>query len=440
MPIVRNKQEPVKFYLKNPSENTSPIKAVFCYNTQQFYYYERKLSVATKDWDKKLRRAKESGKNKLVNQQLNSKLNNISNAIYREYNNYKLSNNQKEPTLNQLRTLVKKARGSDEKSKETSRVTLFSFIQEYLENEIPQKLNSNTGKPIAQSTIIAYNQSFKYLKEYAKKQNNKPDFEDIDMRYYYGYLKFLKEDANLKLNTIGKHIRNLKSFLKASIKFHSNNIYLNPDFRVISENAHKVYLTREEFKCFEEFDLEGNARLEKVRDFFRVGVYTGLRYSDYSDLHEENIKLIDDKKFIQIEQKKTGKVLSIAIAPELELIFDHYRETIGSILPKAISIQKFNGYLNEICCKIPELQEEIKVPYLDDKKKRKFNIIRKCDEVTSHTARRTLITWMYEKGMPTYKIMSVSGHTSEKNLRRYLRLTDMEKAIKVSEDMINFFS
>ena len=50
----------VLFYLKNPKSLVSPVKCVFCYSNHQLYYYEKKLSIETRFWNKKSQRAKET--------------------------------------------------------------------------------------------------------------------------------------------------------------------------------------------------------------------------------------------------------------------------------------------------------------------------------------------------------------------------------------------
>ena len=46
----------------------------------------------------------------------------------------------------------------------------------------------------------------------------------------------------------------------------------------------------------------------------------------------------------------------------------------------------------------------------------------KFEEVTSHTCRRTFCTLKFLKGMPAQAIMKFTGHTSERNFLKYLKL------------------
>ena len=47
---------------------------------------------------------------------------------------------------------------------------------------------------------------------------------------------------------------------------------------------------------------------------------------------------------------------------------------------------------------------------------------KKYDLVSSHTGRRTFCTLKFLDGMPVHVIMKFSGHSSEQNFLRYLRL------------------
>ena len=59
----------------------------------------------------------------------------------------------------------------------------------------------------------------------------------------------------------------------------------------------------------------------------------------------------------------------------------------------------------------------------------------KWELISSHTARRSAATNMYLTGrMKTYEIMRLTGHTSEKNFFRYIKVTNEESADRISGD------
>ena len=52
----------VSFVLKTPKAETSVIKAIFSYANQQMPYYEKKLSIPTKYWNKNAQTGKRNKK------------------------------------------------------------------------------------------------------------------------------------------------------------------------------------------------------------------------------------------------------------------------------------------------------------------------------------------------------------------------------------------
>jgi len=79
-------------------------------------------------------------------------------------------------------------------------------------------------------------------------------------------------------------------------------------------------LTQQEINELEDWDLSENNKLDRVRDLFLIGCYTGLRYSDYSILKPEQIK----EGFITTTQVKTGDEVIIPIHATVQKIIEKY--------------------------------------------------------------------------------------------------------------------
>ena len=54
-------------------------------------------------------------------------------------------------------------------------------------------------------------------------------------------------------------------------------------------------------------------------------------------------------------------------------------------------------------------------------------------EVSSHTCRRTFCTLKFLKGMPAQAIMKFSGHKTERNFLKYLKLDAELTAVKYQD-------
>lgn len=103
-------------------------------------------------------------------------------------------------------------------------------------------------------------------------------------------------------------------------------------------------------------------------------------------------------------------------------------------IPSGLCIQYFNKYLKVIMKEIG-LNDPVTYSFTQGGKlitvtKEKWQLI------SSHTARRSAATNMYLTGrMKTLEIMRLTGHRSEQNFFRYIRLTNDDTARSISGDM-----
>ena len=135
---------------------------------------------------------------------------------------------------------------------------------------------------------------------------------------YNDFIYFLTHNNGFKLNTIGKHLWNIKTFMQEALdrNLTTNINFRKKNFRVVSEKTDSIYLSEIELNELGTLDLSNDTRLERVRDLFIVGCWTGLRFSDFSKIASHNIK--DD--FIEIETQKTGAKVFIPIHPIVVVI------------------------------------------------------------------------------------------------------------------------
>ena len=88
--------------------------------------------------------------------------------------------------------------------------------------------------------------------------------------------------------------------------------------------------------------------------------------------------------------------------------------------PRAVSNQKMNIYLKELC-KLAGLNELVQLRKNIGGENRDI-IEEKYKFVSTHTARRSFATNFYELGFTAYKLMQITGHTSEQkfmNIHKY---------------------
>jgi integrase len=185
------------------------------------------------------------------------------------------------------------------------------------------------------------------------------------------------------------------------------------------EDVDNIALSEADLKALEQLDLSSRPGLDRVRDQFLVGCYTGLRFSDFSRLTADNIR----DGFIEITQQKTGKPVVIPIHQVVSDIIAKYE---GG-LPEAISQQKTNDYLKDICKQVKSFREKASKTKTTGGMRTTVNY-EKWEIVTTHTARRTFATNAYRQGIPTISIMAITGHKTERSFLKYIKVTSKEHA------------
>lgn len=413
----------VNFNLRDPkAAGETPVNAIIRYNGAKFTYSTAE-KINPKDWQddktkKNYQRAKTSF---LLQVEFNLRLNNIKNTIENIFRKYINDNNHETPSWNKLKPLLDI---TFKRTEETPK-GFIEFIEKFIENS-KEQLNTANGKQISNRTIQKYKTTLVHLKEFISKKRKKLDFEDIDESFYLEYMTFLKNSYDLATNSIGKDITVVKRFMNAATNAGVNNnlTFKMGVFKSISEQSDSIYLTDDELTAMYNLDLSGNERLEKVRDLFLIGAYTGLRYSDYSALNAENII----GKHIQIEVYKTGQPLTIPKRDEVVSIFKKYDYS----LPKSPSNQKTNKYLKEIGKMIPELNVTYKKK-ITKGGERITTIFKKYELISTHTARRSFATNLYKEGLPSITIMRITGHRTESAFLRYIKITPEDAANQLAE-------
>lgn len=305
--------------------------------------------------------------------------------------------------------------GEEEKKPMMLREAVEAFIE-----GAPSRIQENgnlKGQPVSYRTILQYNQMKRYLFEYLEfaKIGDIP-VRELDKKFYDGYVSFLNFKG-FKLNTVGKHIKNVK----AAINWLPLSERMECEFvaprkcKKLAEEVDNVYLSTAELHAIETVELE-HAYHDKVRDQFILLAWTGCRYSDLDKLADP--KSIE-RGYFELEQMKTGTKVCIPIFEPVKRIFQKY----NGELPQVISNQKFNSFLKEIC-QMAGITEDTSITHTIAGRRIK-EYFPKYELVSAHTARRSFVTNMFESGAPALVIMQITGHKTEKAFLSYIK-TDPE--------------
>jgi len=299
----------------------------------------------------------------------------------------------------------------------SERGTFFQFIKSYIKTS-KSRINPNNGKYIAASTLKKYTTCFNLLKSF---NENKPlNFEDINQEFYKNFIHYLTSEKEHKLNTIGKQIAVLKGFMNeaAEMNLHNNTSYKSRKFKILAEETDNIYLDESELTILFEHDFTADKKLERVRDLFLIGAWTGCRFGDFTKIKPENIK----NGYLHIEQEKTGESVKIPLHPIVDNVLKRY----NGKLPRAISNQKFNEYIKDVA-QAAKLNKVETIKYTKAGK-RVIEIKPKHELISSHTARRSFATNLYKSNFPTIGIMKITGHKTEKAFLKYIKVTADEHA------------
>jgi len=299
--------------------------------------------------------------------------------------------------------------------------TFFDLVAKFIK-EAPNRKHLETGRKLAPRSIVKYNATEAHLKAFAEEQKKKDyKLSEIDKTFYEKFVAYL-QGKKFTQNTVGKHIQVLKTML-GDIKMNINDF---THFKSFSEDTDTIYLNETELQQLKDTNLP--PYLERVRDCFLLLAWTGCRYSDLEKIGKTDIK----DGFITFRQQKTNNKVVIPLHPVVAEILEKYDYK----LPEPITNQKFNEYIKEGCKRAKINSIETMTRTVGGKLE--TITFEKYDGVTSHTGRRSFATNMYKRNLPSYMIMSVTGHKTEKSFLKYIKVKQHEHAEmmkKVWEDI-----
>ena len=111
-----------------------------------------------------------------------------------------------------------------------------------------------------------------------------------------------------------------------------NQAYKSTSFKAQEEAADNIYLDRSELQAMASLAIpDQNRSMLKSRDLFLIGCYTGLRVSDYTRLSKDHIVILDGMDFFEIESRKTGRLVTIPIHPQVRDIIETNNGALPSV-------------------------------------------------------------------------------------------------------------
>jgi integrase len=393
------------FILKEPkSKEETLIYLLYRYNGIRLKY-STGWKILQKFWNGKTQRARETVQFP-KHGELNTLLKNLANEVQDAHR--KLINDRITVTSDRLKLALDEFQ---QKRNKNTFYDIISFAENWVETIDRKK---NTKKQLKHA--------IKKLKDFKQATNASLHFDMINLDFYDAFKNFLLA-KNYSTNSIGTVIKNVKVFMNEAVerKLTTNLEFRNKRFKVVEEPTETIYLNEEELKKIYEVDLSEEARLDRVRDLFIIGCYTGLRFSDLVQLRNEHIS--NDK--IKIKTQKTGEFVAIPLHPYVREILDKY----NGVPPQNISNQKMNDYLKELGQE-SKIKEGILISFTKGGMSQSI-VHEKWKLITTHTARRSFATNAYLAGVPTIRIMQITGHRTEKSFMKYIKISQEDNANKL---------
>lgn len=418
--IITNKMATINYLIKGEKKATNIL--IRFKNGRKFdITLSTDLKVEPKKWSTAKKRIKNTSDDPSKDF-INSKLAELENFIFNEFN----TDNSKGEYIDKHWLKKKIAHFFNRPIDDTTidQIFFIPFIETFIKNA-PSRIIKGKNKPISKGTITKYNTTLNKLKEYEDRFRLKLKFTDLDLTFYDNFVNFLSQEQKINLGTIGNYIGTIKTIARdAKLKGLPVHSHIeHPNFFVPKISSDSIYLKDDEINTIYNYSLSGSDRLDNVRDLFIIGLRTGLRISDFLRLKDANLK----NGYIEIQTKKTSQTVTIPLHNQVKSILEKRNG-----FPKAISDQKFNEYVKQLCKLIGfnELTQGSKIN--KETKRKEEGIFPKWELISSHICRRSFATNLYGK-LDNLTIMGITGHQTETQFLKYIKITKIEKAEKLKD-------
>ena len=401
------------FHLKSPKGDKESLIYFSAYfkNESKKLIYSTGETITPKEWNFKNRMPNDlSGRTTRADNHraINMQLNRYTDFYIKIINRY--IHAEEEITIENIRNEFDK----EFKKTKTGSRDFFAVYDKFM----TEKINDKTDKANSTSTIKRYEYNKKLLQDFEESKGVKLNFNQIDKKFYNTFINYCTNTKNHSTNTLSRNIGLFKTFMNWAVL---NRYTYKLDFQefknIKKEITDEVALSKEQVVEIFNFDFSNNQRLERVRDLFVFGCFTGMRYSNYSKIKKNDI--IDSHIKVR-DVKDNRKQLNIPLNDYSSYLLKKYDYRLPEI-----SNQKFNVYIKEVI-KIVGYTENIK------KTSKLGNEIIETvtpfyERISSHTARRSFITIMKTEKVPDKIIMGFTGHKSLEVFNQYYKPNDIEK-------------
>ena len=319
---------------------------------------------------------------------------------------------------------------ADKEAEEKKAITPLKFFRSYVEN-MHKKVDVHTGRYISDRTIVHHKTVLKRYEDFFAEKHLKDDFSVFDLHFQDLFIDWAYTSKNYRYNTIPASFSLLKVWLNEAARQGLIKDETYKSYRSKSVEVYNIYLTEDEISRLYALDIpmlkskgviDAKSTIEETRDLFIIGCWTGLRQSDLNHLEKALFDVEAKDPTITVLTEKTAEMVKIPMHHYIRELYVKY----GGKFPKMCYKSRFNEHLKELG-RLAEIDEEVIVPIKQGGKSKSVKY-KKYQLIKSHTARRSFATNLYLKGAPTISIMKLTGHTTEANFMKYIKVTREENA------------
>ena len=275
--------------------------------------------------------------------------------------------------------------------------SLFEVFEEH--NQEQEKLIGN-GVSKATHWVSVY--TIRLLREFVQQKYKREDLylRELNLNFIQSFHSFLRIDKDMAQNSSTKHLKLLKKIINLSVA--NSYMAFNPfsTYKVEREPVDIDFLDEEELRKIINFDTP-LPRLERAKDMFLFGCFTGLSYIDIKTLTPEHFeKDSAGRIWIKKRRVKTGVLSRIPLLPIAKLILDKYKG--GEKLLPIQDPADINKYLKDIAilCGINK-------------------------RICFHTSRHTFASTVTLANNISLEVVSkMLGHTNTRMTAHYAKLID----------------
>ena len=308
----------------------------------------------------------------------------------------------------------------------------YSITNDRLKDLIEKKISGKTGgmsfmdcldefigTKTKGGTIAVYTHTKSKILEF----DQDATFESINKEWLIRFENWLLERDN-KINTIGIHLRNIRSVFNYAIDNEYTNIYPFRKYKIKKEETVKRSLSIEELRELMNFDVEEYQ--ERYRDMFMLMFY--LMGINAVDLF--NLPPLKGNKIV-FHRAKTNRLYEMKVEPEALSIIKKYKGNGKYMLNVLDDYKNYKDFLHRMNIGLQKIGD-VERKGLGGKK----HVTPKFPGISSYWSRHTWATIAASLDIPKETIAAALGHSSNSVTDIYIKF-DRKKVEEANRKVID---